>query len=898
MDSGFTVDLNMRRRARLGFACLVPVAAAALIFTIASPAAASTKLCESPALRQTSVRSTLKLEANGVDWPLMTSSTQIMIPVGWAGTAGLLGNLKQQAGSLQCFLPLRNGEYRPAPPVISIDPKTATVKIIDTVAEADSPDAESQTWEMGPWSVAVSTSGFYVSFSPERIPSSLARRGNWTVSLEAPNLNVQQMSNRPDADDGHGKFTWSSPPEHKLEKIQVALKGDRRIRMTVATWQSPDRWLSDVSWTIGDGVLIYSIALWLAWRLWHRRAGNPGQRRLAISVISISLFGIVCYAGYVLDNYFWYQSNIQTFPSGIDLLWRSEDIGLVAVAIVFFMTACGTRWLRAAVISVLPVIAAIVIIPDRAANNLLPPRPADLVRLAVPLLLAMTLMGTGAAVWISRMWPFGKAREQVGLRDLRDTPFSGGRIVALVLSMLVVGVLIIGQSAAASRDGWVHRHWWGLSGGHGNESFRWVSYDVLQETHWWIGDGLQWMLYFVVTTGAFAALRALSTSSHGVFFGPSQRRDLTILATVFGAWFVGTWGYYAGFSIPIPFIVAVVGLTGCALTTHLMDLDTDAEVNGRPVSEVLKNGSPLLRYRKDLLAAAERTAATRFHKQEVTASTPDVGTGLGGESPAPTNQESALLKDIPLSSSEQPEESSHRHWWQRRRPSSNRSILTLSHKVDPGVTALALGPGKTWWENGIIAVRVGAKFAIVPAAFDIYTSWSAGSIYPLSYAFGILDSLSIAVSIVIAWLTGLFTFGVALPYLRGTRTPIKGVIFGLVAFASYAADAALRHALHMAPYQTFAIDGLMAIVLFATVGLLLDIRTLQNYDQDQGLIASLYRLGSMRVAVTYATTLLIVGIGIWQDIYLTGQSAQQRAQTASTTAQTVNSNIGARGANK
>jgi len=144
----------------------------------------------------------------------------------------------------------------------------------------------------------------------------------------------------------------------------------------------------------------------------------------------------------------------------------------------------------------------------------------------------------------------------------------------------------------------------------------------------------------------------------------------------------------------------------------------------------------------------------------------------------------------------------------------------------------------------------------------------------------------------------LFTFGVALPYLRGTRTPIKGVIFGLVAFASYAADAALRHALHMAPYQTFAIDGLMAIVLFATVGLLLGIRTLQNYDQDQGLIASLYRLGSMRVAVTYATTLLIVGIGIWQDIYLTGQSAQQRAQTASTTAQTVNSNIGARGANK
>jgi outer membrane murein-binding lipoprotein Lpp len=48
----------------------------------------------------------------------------------------------------------------------------------------------------------------------------------------------------------------------------------------------------------------------------------------------------------------------------------------------------------------------------------------------------------------------------------------------------------------------------------------------------------------------------------------------------------------------------------------------------------------------------------------------------------------------------------------------------------------------------------------------------------------------------------------------------------------------------------------------------------------------------MRVAVTYATTLLIVGIGIWQDVYLAGQTAQQRAQTTSSTAQTVNSAVG------
>ena len=75
-------------------------------------------------------------------------------------------------------------------------------------------------------------------------------------------------------------------------------------------------------------------------------------------------------------------------------------------------------------------------------------------------------------------------------------------------------------------------------------------------------------------------------------------------------------------------------------------------------------------------------------------------------------------------------------------------------------------------------------------------------------------------------------------------------------------------------------------------GLLLDMRTLQRHNQDGGLLGTLYRVCHMRVAVTFATTLLVVGIGIWQDVYLTGQTAQQRAQTASNTAQAVNSTIG------
>jgi hypothetical protein len=215
--------------------------------------------------------------------------------------------------------------------------------------------------------------------------------------------------------------------------------------------------------------------------------------------------------------------------------------------------------------------------------------------------------------------------------------------------------------------------------------------------------------------------------------------------------------------------------------------------------------------------------------------------------------------------------------------------------VDPGVTALALGPADTWWDNGMTTVQIGKYLAVVPAAADIYVYWRAGNLSQLNYPFGLQDALGTIVTVVISWLAGLFVFGVLLPYLRGMRTPIKGFILGLIAFAAFAADAAVRHALDVNPYNTFVMDGLFAIALFVTVGLLLDVRTLRNHSDDQGLISTLYRLGSMRVAVTYATTLIVVSVGIWQTIYLTNQTAQQRTQNISNTAQYVNTVGGVNG---
>jgi hypothetical protein len=74
--------------------------------------------------------------------------------------------------------------------------------------------------------------------------------------------------------------------------------------------------------------------------------------------------------------------------------------------------------------------------------------------------------------------------------------------------------------------------------------------------------------------------------------------------------------------------------------------------------------------------------------------------------------------------------------------------------------------------------------------------------------------------------------------------------------------------------------------------LILDFRTLQVYHRGYGLIGTLYQISTVRIAVTYATTLLIVAIGVWQNVYLANQTAQERAQNTSNIAQYVNGQAG------
>jgi len=871
-------------------------------------AAADTGPCSDPALQSASVQSTLQVKIRGVDWPSMTSVMQITVPESWRGTSDLFGDASQQGSALACFMPINNYDYQAAPPDITVQAATKTrhaqVNVTNVITMADGPDAP-PIWREGPWTVTKEAGGYQVAFAPQQ-PSAAAQYGSWTVTLCAPDLNIVHPAPEPATDSGQGKLTWSflaakppakppakttaarqpkKPAPRPLPRVSVALTSPWQVHMNLAADPWPMRWLSDASWALNDGVLFDVVVLVLSLRLLRRRSGKPEQRRLPAAVISLSCVSIIAYGYYLLDNYIWHTAYGEAG-------WKLENIILLYIAAWFFFSGLGKLpgWLWVTIGSTLPIITALILSLDLSRAPMYsydsysrPPKGfgiSDLLVLLIPLLLALTLAGVGAVLWISRLWPFGKREPDGLLRQLNDTWLARNgrvvvlRVVVLMVAGLFVSALILGQSAASAYYYWQHSDLWIRGPG----VFTWMAADMISDAHWWIGDGLQWPLSYAILAGLFAVLRAMRADARGAFFGryPSDRADLTLMAAITACIFIGTWGYYAGFSIPIPSIVAFVLLIVWGLTRKLSETESRAAVEGRPDLGPEANGSLLGRFQNDLLTASDQSFKSRAKRKGLKRAAARAGTAGN----------IALQEVIPLKSLATAGTGAGTQ-------DGEPPQLKLPCEMDPGVTALALGPGSTWWDNGVAAVRRGIYLTIVPIGFDLYIMWNSGDLSQVNFPFGLQDAIGYAAGNVIGWMAGLFMFGVLLSYFRGVRTPVKGLVFGLIGFAAFAADAGIRHAVGLAPYPTFMVDGLLAIALFATVGLLLDISTLQKHN-DQGAIGSIYRLGSVRVGVTYATTLIIVGVSLWQAVYLTGQSAQQRATNLSNAAQTI-SNVGGSG---
>ena len=377
----------------------------------------------------------------------------------------------------------------------------------------------------------------------------------------------------------------------------------------------------------------------------------------------------------------------------------TESTLLVYACSVFFLAGPAIPWYWNLAASAVPVVGVGIIetftLPHcpRTITATMPKAPPgwhifNLLVLMIPSLLCMTFAFAGAVAWISRRGRSGQATGTVasaseathGSRKAWRCPAGGRHVDGECPDPRAERRRLLPRLAALSLVG------------EGPGALTWITADLVNDTHWWIGDGIQWALLDVILVGAFAVLRTMRADARGVFFGPypSDREDLTLMAALAGFIAIGTWGSYDGVSVPIPFIVAFVLLLVWGLTRKFSRLELLATVEND--SGVDPPESLLGRYQNEILAASDHGSATATRRRK--------GSRLAAAAKS-NGSAGALLQVIPLKSRTQAGVGAA--------GSEDHPVpeLKLPWPVDPGVTALALGPGNTWWDNGVAAVKAG-----------------------------------------------------------------------------------------------------------------------------------------------------------------------------------------------
>jgi hypothetical protein len=412
----------------------------------------------------------------------------------------------------------------------------------------------------------------------------------------------------------------------------------------------------------------------------------------------------------------------------------------------------------------------------------------------------------------------------------------------------------------------------------------------------------QLRLWFIVIVGLIGLLRAWSRIRPSVFFPKlpltdrSPRPQITLLAFLFATGVVGMKGLYWGvFYFPLAFIIGFLFVRYLVVSTWLERAEV-AAIRYNPVA-VEKLGTPLLvQCRVSLLDASRELNALR--SQLKTLESERTAGGLNHEEYVKKRRdiryEIRRLKRqwewLPEDESE-PKEEATRTWWRRllerirnspREPSADGTIVVeMPEESSPGDLGLGTGPKDTWWSNGIAAARTGAKVALIPISFYAYQSFrELGSpVGLLSDSYGVLRIIMWVLEEAAFWLAASFVLGCLWSYLRGRRGPIKGVLLGSTYLIAQGFHSGACLLLRQPVDKSLFLRALLLIVFLSLVGAAMDSAALDAIGAKWTDLISLYELNDVRTALTYATSIAIAAVGIWQQIRA-GNAAEQQATEA------------------
>lgn len=868
--------------------------------------------CASPTLARATVAETLNVASRDVDYPLLTAKTVIKIPDTWPDIAALrtdpYGSVFRSA--LGCFLPMEQGDYRnSAPSVIESD---GAVVVTDTITDTQDPFSPGDIL-VGQWRV---TTGHREGTLEINSGIAYAAQAKWSVTIDTGGLQVVRWGERrPTSDDGNGRLAWQGLTASMLAGVSVDVRWPERIRAdwSIGIW--PYKAGVEVAWNAGYlAIFIPPLIMLRKYRKHRLLPGSPRTDGVDPHRLRLRLLATLCgtavavTAASILDDFAADQLANITMDDTIgrwlfgdarfsfaEIQARIEIALLLLLAAWLFLLAWPVNrrwiaWLRTGAVTAVAIAACVMQdrpewwgptatpISQLADATLLLRWSAATFRFllltSLPLLLAIFFLVSAMVGVIIRLCPVnlrGRPRSQTAVRR---------RTVALVqLSALLVAVLTVAQIAHAADLGWRRQSI--LGNGQPVGQLNWMATWILNAPHWFWHSEIQSILVQPVIVGALALINAMTRVDRTITFPRSRRSaEVTALAYVFAVLGVGTWGENVTLGLPVACAISYLLLRRFALDTRVESLESGLRIT--TAGTWPPRTGQLAAYQGILLDAADERSRLR---KELADLDRGVSPAVGNESTAQHRARLAATLD----------ELSHR--WQvpahratpgtRHRLRPNRSpgeppqeTVELPGRIDPGQTALRLGPKPSWWENGWYAARVSVVPALAMVGYYTYYYVGQGTFWQASDEFAVINVLISLVQQLAGWLALAFVFGALYAYLRGSSGPVKGTMMGSVIAAATITDAIPTFVLGGTPYNRFLIDSLITLLYLVIVGVLMDGRTLALHQRALGRIATLYHLATLRVALTYAATLLIALIGFWQQAHVEDKIAQERAQIA------------------
>lgn len=836
---------------------LLPVFVLGLIVLFVSTGAGTASAeeadrCESRALRDAEVTSSVRIKHDGEDYTRAEADMVVEVPKSWPLSDDLLlnGDAAAYRSAMRCLVhdtyddyPYRDTEWRPWPPRVTVGAKTITVKY----RAVSSVDSLTDRW-FGPWRITPGKRLWTLSL--ER-PPALARSWWREISVDLGNRGARDIWPMPTKGSAN-ELTWTwAKSDMPMPALWVRMQPPAAKALTLR-WEEGAPWylVRSVTWVSWDLVL-FPVALLLIRRL--SRSPAPTLQTPAEVATRRNLL-LWVWLMFVMSLLFELADDLPRMSTWWDshrVAWNlALGAGFGIVPSLFGRPQVSAR-VAVAVAGVYPVVVA--------ARPGWFGLPGDFWLDQMITDEVLRAQRTGGFWWLALacacvafVWMVGGVSALRRIRAGADVQNAAtpprGTFPWWVLPVCAVGAVVLPALALwATHNSWSQTTWlstrddfWELWRFvyHYNELAWFPSYMPL----WWFVTVCWW---YGLTAALLAVLAARAAAPHDEPVAP-EGTTLLVLA-LFSFQFV--WpvpGWYVGLWLS-PITVPVTLLTGFLLLAV-----------GRRRAVLWQKPLP---DKPDKLLRHAIRESDRSWLIESARTYRDLHSRLRRlEQGDPEGRRQQMEQDLDAL-----------HHWNPPGATVPFAGVRLPESVDVVELALAWGPRATWWQNACRAALLTALIAVPANAVSFWADNIRGSLWDsvTRDRLGIVGLLANAASLEL-WAAALgFVLGALWRVLPGRRGPAKALGLFLVYAVPVAAHWILTRATGQA-FGTWALDLALTLLVLTVTGVVMDIDTFRQegiyWPTKASLLLSIYQLRTASVQLAFLVAQVVALVGVWQQL--------------------------------